>query len=76
VLASRMKILGSDHPRTLAIEHELAKALLGQGKLAEATQEFRDVFMRRSSVLGPDHPDTLLTAEALRSLGKGRDPGP
>jgi tetratricopeptide (TPR) repeat protein len=59
----QVRVLGPDHPATLATRHELAWAMRdhhGHSK-TEIERELRDVLAARLRVLGPDHPDTLAT---------------
>jgi hypothetical protein len=51
------KILGPEHPDTLASRSGLAKTLLAEGKDAEA--DIREVIRLQEKVLGPENPDTL-----------------
>lgn len=63
---------GPDHPDTLASGHELAVALRGARRDADALAVATDVHMARARVLGPDHPDTLA---ALGLLTPPKRPG-
>ena len=65
VLKLREKVLGPEHPDTLASRNNLAGALYGEGKYAEAEAEYRAVLKLREKVLGPEHPDTLLSRNDL-----------
>ncbi len=58
----------------LAARHNVAYALLIQGKAAEAVVAFRDLLPLRERVQGPEHPSTLATRHALASalLGQGK----
>ncbi len=74
LLDVQRRVLGPEHPGTLATMNNLASSLIGHGKHAEARQmqhELLDV-MRR--VLGPEHPLTLTTISnfgfSLRRKGK------
>ena len=71
------RVLGPEHPDTLASRNNLANALQEQGKYAEAEAGIRAVLTVRERVLGPEHPDTLLShyslAVCLESLGKEKD---
>ena len=68
VLDARLRVLGADHPSTLATRHNIAAILAAQGKPAAAEAEFRQVLDGRLRVLGPDHLDTQTTAESIRHL--------
>jgi Tetratricopeptide repeat len=59
VLAARLRLLGADHPDTLATRQQIAWEMAQQGKDAAAEAEFRAVLADRLRVLGADHPDTL-----------------
>ena len=59
VLAARLRVLGPDHPDTLAIRHCIARQMAERGDHAAAEAEYRDVLTAELRVLGPDHPDTL-----------------
>ena len=71
VLAARLRVLGPDHPDTLATRHGIALEMGEQGDHAAAEAEHRDVLAAKLRVLGPDHPDTLATRHWHR-LGDGR----
>ncbi|MGW7002234.1 tetratricopeptide repeat protein [Streptomyces sp. NPDC054933] len=49
----------------LTDRYELARALVGLGRYAEAVDLHRAVLQTREELLGPDHPDTLASAHAL-----------
>ena len=61
VLAAQLRVLGPDHPDTLATRHSIALEMAERGDHAAAEAEYRDVLAARLRVLGPDHPDTLAT---------------
>jgi hypothetical protein len=65
VLVVRQRMLGSEHPNTLATAMNLANALLGQGKAAEAEVICRKTLAVRRRLLGPEHPSTLDTLTHL-----------
>src|ERR1017187_4424886 len=63
-LARRRRVLGEDHPDTLASADNLAFSL--QGVRGQAARELgEDTLARRRRVLGEDHPDTLASADNL-----------
>jgi tetratricopeptide (TPR) repeat protein len=66
------KLLGPEHPDTLASRSGLSKTLMDRGKDAEA--DMREVIKLQEKVIGPDHPDTLKScydlASGLKRLGK------
>jgi Tetratricopeptide repeat len=72
VLTARLRVLGPDHPDTLAARHCIALEMAEQGSHAAAEAEFRDVLAARLRVLGPDHPSTRVTAEYVGGVGLGR----
>ncbi|MGH9278063.1 MAG: tetratricopeptide repeat protein [Acidimicrobiales bacterium] len=59
VVKDRSRVLGPDHPDTLAARHSWAFQLGVLGRHDEALAEYAAVVDYRSRVLGPDHPDTL-----------------
>ncbi|MFE9452766.1 tetratricopeptide repeat protein [Streptomyces sp. NPDC006739] len=74
VAAERARLLGPDHPDTLASRYEVAFTLSRTGRAAEALDGYTEVARARARVLGPDHPDTLAarqeTAFVLGRLGR------
>ncbi|MEV5506693.1 serine/threonine-protein kinase [Streptomyces orinoci] len=73
-LAERQRLLGADHPDTLAARHDLAATLGRLGHFDEALREYARTTDGRSRTLGPDHPDTLAarqeSAHVLGRLGR------
>jgi tetratricopeptide (TPR) repeat protein len=65
VTTERERVLGPEHPETLASSQRLALALVWQTKYAEAEAEYRAVLKLREKLLGPSHPDTLATRNSL-----------
>ena len=65
VLAARTRLLGAEHPDTLATAHALAVTLHAQGDYAEARARYEAVLAARTRLLGAEHPDTLATAHNL-----------
>ncbi len=67
----------SDDPDVLTARHNIAHALLAQGKTAEAEAALRDLLPLAERVQGPEHPDTLATrhelARALLNQGKAAE---
>ncbi|KAK5188428.1 hypothetical protein LTR92_011514, partial [Exophiala xenobiotica] len=55
----RGKVLGEEHPSTLASMNDLAIVLEQQGKYEEAEQMHRQALDRMKKVLGEEHPSTL-----------------
>lgn len=74
VVRDRGRVLGADHPDTLASRYELAFALARSARHADALREFGGVSEGRARTLGTDHPDTLAarqeTAYVLGGLGR------
>jgi hypothetical protein len=67
-LNRRRRVLGEDHPLTLATATNLATVLraLGEHQWARALNE--DTLSRYRRVLGADHPDTLASADGLAAV--------
>jgi len=74
VLAARERVLGADHPDTLASRHSTAWTMGKQGRYAEAETEYRAVLTAREWVLGTEHPNTLDTRHQIARMvgGQGR----
>jgi tetratricopeptide (TPR) repeat protein len=74
VIEVRSRILGAEHPDTLASRNRLIYALNEEEKHADAEAEARQVVTLREKILGVEHPDTLLSrynlASALYHEGK------
>ena len=74
VIELRARILGPEHPDTLASRNRLIYALNEEEKHTEAVAEARQVVTLREKILGFEHPDTLLSrynlASALYHEGK------
>ena len=68
------RLLGPDHPDTLASRNNLAGAYESVGRLTEAITLYEQVTKDSARVLGEDHPDTLTSrnnlAETYRSVGR------
>jgi eukaryotic-like serine/threonine-protein kinase len=62
------RLLGDDHPATLAAVTQLANLLWYQNRPNEAEQLYRDVAERRRRVLGEEHADTLRSNDDLASV--------
>jgi hypothetical protein len=60
-----VRILGADHPYTLASRNNRAIALHDLGRTPEAVREHQEVFEARSRILGADHPHTLASWTSL-----------
>src|ERR1019366_5295094 len=59
--ADRERVVGADHPDTLATRGDLAAAYREAGRTAEAIAVLEQALADRERVLGADHPDTLAT---------------
>ena len=72
-LADCVRVLGKDHPRTLASRNNLANAYEAAGDLGRAIPLHEQVLADRRRVLGKRHPDTLVSrnnlANAYRAAG-------
>jgi tetratricopeptide (TPR) repeat protein len=55
------RVLGAEHPDTLATRYRIAFVLYNQDKFDEALVTFQEVFNIQERVLGAEHPDTLAT---------------
>jgi len=60
------RLLGADHPHTLAAVQRLTSAYLAAGRTADAVRWVQWMVDRRARTLGSDHPDVLA---ARRELG-------
>ena len=73
-LARCRRVLGEDHPDTLASANNLAVDLRDLGEYQAARELDEDTLARCRRVLGEDHPDTLSSASNLavdlRDLGR------
>ncbi|MGW0080900.1 tetratricopeptide repeat protein [Streptomyces sp. NPDC003393] len=65
VAAARARLLGADHPDTLASRYEVAFTLSRTGHPADALREYTHVAEARIRALGPDHPDTLAARQEM-----------
>ena len=74
VAAERERILGADHPDTLASRYEIGFTLSKLGRHAEALAEYARVASGREARLGSEHPETLAarqeSAYVLGQLGR------
>jgi len=76
-LARRRRLLGEDHPDTLAAAFQLVCALSELGKHHAARELNDDIIARRRRVLGDEHPDTIMAGAfdlILRGLDLGGEP--
>jgi tetratricopeptide (TPR) repeat protein len=76
-LAGCQRVLGPDHPRTLAAMNTLANSYFARGRPADACKLQEETLAARRRVLNPDHPDTLTTmnnlADSYEALGRLAD---
>ena len=66
LIAVSDRVLGREHPDTLAIGEQLARSCLAAGRPADAVPWFQWALTSRIRALGPDHSASI---EARRSLG-------
>ncbi|MEW2524448.1 tetratricopeptide repeat protein, partial [Streptomyces sp. NPDC047071] len=64
-LATEKRVLGGDHPSTLASRNNLASAYETAGNLGRAIPLYEHILRERERVLGGDHPDTLASRNNL-----------
>jgi tetratricopeptide (TPR) repeat protein len=73
-LADTERVLGPDHPDTLASRNNLAGAYESAGRLEEAIGLYEQTLTDQQRVLGADHPQTLASrnylAGAYKSAGR------
>jgi len=72
VLDERRRVLGDDHPDTLASRAVLASLAARQGRHGEAEELYRQLLADRTRVLGAGHPDTDATRNELAQLAARR----
>ena len=76
-LADQERILGPDHPDTLASRNNLARAYQDAGRAGEAIPLYERTLADRERTQGPDHPDTLGSrnnlAEAYQAAGRAAE---
>ena len=71
------RVLGPEHPATLAARHSLARWTGEAGDAAGARDQFAALLPVRERVLGAEHPDTLTTRANLASwTGEAGDAAP
>jgi hypothetical protein len=69
-----LRVLGPDHPHTLATRGNLAQWRGHAGDAAGAAATFADLLEHTRRVLGPDHPHTL-TARGNLAHWRGQAEG-
>ena len=67
-LQIRRKVLGSQHPDTLASMNDLGEAIRWQARDSDAEKLVREALDGRQRVLGPNHPATLASMYTLGLL--------
>ena len=67
VMETRKRVLGQEHPDTLASIDNLALTFWNQGRWKEAEELEVQVVETRKRVLGQEHPDTLTSIAILAS---------
>ncbi len=65
LISDQERVLGPDHPATLASQNDLAKAYWVAGRTGEAIALHEQTLASRERVLGSDHPDTLASQHNL-----------
>ncbi|WP_283136697.1 tetratricopeptide repeat protein [Rhizohabitans arisaemae] len=66
-LTDSTRVLGTDHPDTLASRNNLASAYHAAGNLTRAIPLYKQTLTEREHVLGTDHPSTLTSRNNLAS---------
>jgi hypothetical protein len=62
------RVLGPDHPDTLARRAGLARAYYAAGQLGDAVAVLRDAIARSEQALSPSDPLTLVLREAVAEI--------
>ena len=62
----RLRVLGEQHPDTLATKSHIGDVYRDEGKYAQAETLFATAVDGRRRALGPEHPDT---ADAMAAVG-------
>ena len=68
VLAARGRMLGPDHPDTLASMNNLAVAYHEAGRRSEAVKLFEKTLAAYERLLGSDHPGTVASRNNLAAV--------
>ncbi len=71
-LEVRRRVLGDEHPDTLASVGNMGALRRAQGRLVEAEPYYRDALEARRRVLGDEHPDTLVSINNMGVLLKAQ----
>jgi hypothetical protein len=72
-LPIRERVVGPEHPDTLATRHDLAWSTGEAGDAAAARDQFAALLPIGEPVLGPEHPATLATRRSLAFWTKKAD---
>lgn len=75
VLAERVRVLGADHPDTIASRGNLAGAYESAWCLGKAISQYKKVLAHQLRVLGADHPSTLASRRNLEAARRARESG-
>jgi len=59
------RVLGPEHPDTLAARASLARWTGQAGDAAAARDQYAELLPVRERILGPEHPDTLIARANL-----------
>jgi hypothetical protein len=76
LLPARERVLGADHPDTLATRFDLAHFTGEAGDAARARDQFVALLPVFERVLGPKHPSTLTTCANLAHWTEQADRSP
>ncbi|MFK0131898.1 tetratricopeptide repeat protein, partial [Streptomyces rubiginosohelvolus] len=71
VTDAESRVLGSEHPDTLASRNNLANALNNLGQHQQAADLHQQTLADRERIHGPDHPDTLTSRNNLANALNG-----
>ena len=76
-LADSERVLGADHPDTLASRNNLAAAYRSAGRLDQAIDLYEQNLAEALRILGSDHPETRFfrnnLAAAYRAVGRDEE---
>jgi len=65
LIRDRERLLGPDHPDSMASRDHLASAYRDAGRTGEATTLHEQTLAARERLLGPDHPDSMASRDHL-----------
>ena len=72
MLADQERVLGANHPSTLATRTDLAHAYREAGRTAEAITLLEQSLADQERMLGPNHPTTVGTRNRLSNVTRIR----